>query len=163
MFHLGERLAHEEIDEMLREARVPHDGQQVNYQQLLMTLLKQGNTNDVEPRKVESGKNEVKEAGTLSNNTASEKLMALISLQTALGHFREDKMMEDIFGRSLRMLKGKAPEKIDPKVWITSLVVAFIEKKFPGERSLWQLICDKAKALLCDLDILRLAAEALFE
>ena len=72
-------------------------------------------------------------------------------------------MMEDIFGLPLHALKAKAPENIDPKVWITSLVVAFIEKNFPRERSLWQLICHKAKALIHDLDILRQAKEALFE
>ena len=170
MTNLGERITDEEIDEMVAEADGT-DGECVNYQEFLMMATQQDDGNDGEPTQGSEQavgttfrKKEQDEAEIDLNTKERENLMTLIKLQTAGGHFREDEKMEDIFGGStLEALKKKVPENLDLKVWITALVVAFIEQRFPQDRPLWQLVCEKAKALFSDLDIINQAKEALSE
>ena len=84
-----------------------------------------------------------------SFTTNHEKMMALISLQTAEGYFKKDKMMEDILGKPLDELKiGSSDEKIDENVWLTAIVIAFFEENFIKEKYLWEMAIDKAKLLV---------------
>ena len=166
MTNLGERITDEEIDEMVAEADGT-DGECVNYQEFLMMATQQdGEPTQGSEKTVRTTfrKKEQDESEIDLNTQERENLMTLIKLQTAGGHFREDEKMEDIFGGStLKALKKKVPENLDLKVWITALVVAFIEQRFPLDRPLWQLVCEKAKALFSDLGIINQAKEALSE
>jgi hypothetical protein len=94
--------------------------------------------------------------------TDHDQMMSLIALQTAEGHFKEDKVMEAIFGKTLEELKAKKPDKqLEMKVWLTALVIAFIEGRFPKQRVLWMMIIEKARALVKDPDTIT-KAEKIF-
>ena len=88
-----------------------------------------------------------------------EKLMALMDLQTASGHFKEDKLMGDIIGKPLDDLKDLAPDASPEmmEAWLTALVIAFLELKCPGAKNLWQMSVDKARAVLPDAGLIQIA------
>ena len=61
--------------------------------------------------------------------TLHEKMMALMALQTASGHFAEHKMIGDIVGKPLEDLKACVPDSKPEsmKSWLTAIVIAFLE------------------------------------
>ena len=89
-----------------------------------------------------------------------EKMMALMDLQTASGHFKEDKLIfPKIFGKPLEDLRALAPDARPELMdaWLTALVIAFLELKCPDEKNLWQMSVDKARALLPDAGLIQIA------
>ena len=80
-------------------------------------------------------------------------MMALMDLQTASGHFKEDKL---IFPKIVGKPLGDArPELMD--AWLTALVIAFLELKCSDEKNLWQMSVEKARAVLPDAEFLQIA------
>ena len=104
-----------------------------------------------------------KEYGSTDTRTMNlhEKMMALMSLQTASGHFKEDEMMGEIIGKPLDELKALAPDARPELMesWLTALVIAFLELKCPQEKNLWQMSVDKAKAVLPDVGLIQIAKD----
>ena len=88
-------------------------------------------------------------------------MMILMGLQTAVGHFKEDKAMESVFGKTLEELKSKAPEATEMKNWMTALVIAFIEERCGEEKDLWEMSIDKARAALPDPSLVDKAKDIL--
>ena len=86
------------------------------------------------------------------NMTLHEKMMALMVLQTASGHFTEDKMIGDIIGKPLVDLKAQVPDSKPEsmKSWITSIVIAFLELRCLDEKDLWEMSVEKARSVVPD-------------
>ena len=86
------------------------------------------------------------------NMTLHEKMMALMVLQTASGHFTEDEMIGDIIGKPLKDLKAQVPDSKPEsmKSWITSIVIAFLELRCLDEKDLWEMSVEKARSVVLD-------------
>ena len=84
--------------------------------------------------------------------TLHEKMMALMVLQTASGHFTEDKKIGVVIGKPLEDLKSQVPDsKPDSmKSWITSIVIAFLELRCLDEKDLWEMSVEKARSVVLD-------------
>ena len=79
-------------------------------------------------------------------------MMCLMTLQSASGFFKEDKVIGDIVGKPLTALKAKAPN-LEPETmmsWITAIVIAYLEMKCQEEKDLWEMSVDKAKTVLVE-------------
>ena len=100
-----------------------------------------------------------KDAG--KERTLHEKMMDLMTLQTASGHFAENKMIGDIIGKPLEDLKAQVPDSNPDsmKSWITAIVVAFLELRCLEEKDLWQMSVNKARATILDLGSIEKAKE----
>ena len=92
---------------------------------------------------------------------STEKMMDLMTLQTASGHFAENKMIGDIIGKPLEDLKAQVPDSNPDlmKSWITAIVVAFLELRCLEEKDLWQMSVNKARATILDLGFIEKAKE----
>ena len=97
-------------------------------------------------------KDKSKEKESKKSRTLHEKMMDLMTLQTASGHFAEHKMIGDIIGKPLEELKAQVPDsKPDSmKSWITAIVIAFLELRCLEEKDLWQMSVEKARAVILD-------------
>ena len=86
------------------------------------------------------------------NMTLHEKMMALMVLQTASGHFTEDKKIGVVIGKPLEDLKSQVPDSKPEsmKSWITSIVIAFLELRCLDEKDLWEMSVEKAKSVVLD-------------
>ena len=84
--------------------------------------------------------------------TLHEKMMALMVLQTASGHFTEDEMIGDVIGKPLKDLKAQVPDSKPEsmKSWITSIVIAFLELRCLDEKDLWEMSVEKARSVVLD-------------
>ena len=103
----------------------------------------------------ESGPMRAKESGEekeIKNMTLHEKMMALMALQTASGHFAEHKMIGDIVGKPLEDLKARVPDSKPEsmKSWLTAIVIAFLELSCLEEKDLWQMSVEKARAVVLE-------------
>ena len=99
--------------------------------------------------------------GKESKITLHEKMMALMTLQRASGHFEEHTMIGDIVGKPLDDLKAQAPDPESMKSWLTAIVVAFLELNCLEEKDLWQMSVEKAKAVLLDHGLVENAKQLL--
>ena len=88
----------------------------------------------------------------IKNMTLHEKMMALMVLQTASGHFTEDEMIGDVIGKPLEDLKSQVPDSKPEsmKSWITSIVIAFLELRCLDEKDLWEMSVEKARSVVLD-------------
>ena len=91
----------------------------------------------------------------ISTKTLHDKMMALMTLQSASGHFTEHQMIGDIVGKPLKYLKAEVlrfgdskPETM--KSWLTAVVIAFLELKCQDEKDLWEMSVEKAKTVVID-------------
>ena len=86
------------------------------------------------------------------NMTLHEKMMALMVLQTASGHFTENEMIGVVIGKPLEDLKAQAPDwkPESMKYWITSIVIAFLELRCLDEKDLWEMSVEKARSVVLD-------------
>jgi len=92
----------------------------------------------------------------------SSKTKSLIDLQTFEGSFVLDSALAALLGVSITILDGRLtwlPANVvglsaerRKKVWATVLAIKLFEKQLAGERSVWQLVVDKAKAWLGVVD-----------
>jgi len=90
------------------------------------------------------------------------QLVALSSLQTAAGYFREDKIIGTIIGEKFEVFKKQCIDmKLEIKVWLTALIIAFIEKKYPEEKDSWEMIVEKAKDWLGKTEVIVAASDCL--
>ena len=99
------------------------------------------------------------------NMTLHEKMMALMVLQTASGHFTEDKKIGVVIGKPLEDLKSQVPDSKPEsmKSWITSIVIAFLELRCLEEKELWQMSVEKARATILDLGFIEKAKEMIVQ
>ena len=75
-----------------------------------------------------------------------DKIVALTSLQTAAGYFKEDNIVESIIGKKFAVFKNECGEKnIETNVWLTALIIAYLEKNFSDEKDTWELIVETRK------------------
>merc|ERR1712004_284566 len=97
----------------------------------------------------------------ISNKTLHDKMMALMALQSASGHFAENKMIGDIVGKPLEDLKAEVPDSKPETMesWLTAVVVAFLEVKCQKEKDLWGMSVEKAKTVVIDQTFVQLAKE----
>ena len=99
------------------------------------------------------------------NMTLHEKMMALMVLQTASGHFTEDEMFGDIIGKPLEDLKAQVPDSKPEsmKSWITSIVIAFLELRCLDEKDLWEMSVEKARSVVLDQGFIENAKKIIAE
>ena len=95
--------------------------------------------------------------------TLHEKMMELMTLQTASGHFAENKRIGDIIGKPIEDLKALAPKPESVESWITAIVVAFLELRCLDEKDLWQMSVNKARATIPDLGYIEIAKEVILQ
>jgi len=94
--------------------------------------------------------------------TNMDKIVALTSLQTAAGYFKEDNIIKTIIGDKFAVFQEQCKGgNIESRVWITALIIAFIQKNFPDERDSWELIVEKAEDWLGNTDVIVSAAQCL--
>ncbi len=73
-----------------------------------------------------------------------EDLMTqLIQLQKSSGEFQWGNAIEVALDMNQDQIKGANPE-VEEGVWVTILVICFLEKKMLEEKELWELVVDKA-------------------
>jgi hypothetical protein len=80
-----------------------------------------------------------------STKSAADKVLALISLQEFEGSWPAD---DKKVGEIMRFEIPKAPGGEELKVWVTLLVVKFLEEKCSGEEGTWGLVVEKARGWL---------------
>merc|ERR1711892_1585736 len=91
-----------------------------------------------------------------------DKIVALTSLQTAAGFFKSDDIIEKIIGNKFEAFKKQSEgKKIDAKVWVTALIISYIEQSFPEEKDTWELIVEKAREWLGKTDVILMATQCL--
>ena len=95
--------------------------------------------------------------------TLHEKMMALMALQTASGHFAEHKMIGDIVGKPLEDLKARVPDSKPEsmKSWLTAIVIAFLELSCLEEKDLWHMSAEKAKAAVLERGFVEIAKKVI--
>ena len=87
--------------------------------------------------------------------TNLDRLEALISSQTSVGFFKENTIIKNIIGDKFDEFQQQCQNKnMESKVWLTALIIAFIEKSFPKEKDVWELIIEKARSWIGDTDII---------
>ena len=77
-----------------------------------------------------------------------DTLTELINLQTANGSFKYGKAIQDLIGMTENQIIEKIQESEADGVWITAVALAILEKKFPEDKELWELIAKKAKTFI---------------
>ena len=99
-----------------------------------------------------SGNSKIAKVREGTEMTLHEKMMALMALQTASGHFAEHKMIGDIIGKPLEDLKACVPDSKpgSMKSWLTAIVIAFLELSCLEEKDLWQMSAEKARAAVLE-------------
>jgi len=95
--------------------------------------------------------------------TNMDKIVALTSLQTASGYFKEDNIIESIIGDKFAVFQEQCKRRnVETRVWITALIIAFIQKNFPDEKDSWELIVEKAQDWLGNTHAILCEAQCLF-
>jgi hypothetical protein len=79
-----------------------------------------------------------------TSESESEKVLALIALQDFEGSWPYDKEVGQIMGFEI----PQRPKGGEQKVWVTLLVVCFLEQKMSGEEGTWGLVVEKARGWL---------------
>ena len=86
----------------------------------------------------------------------------LTSLQTAAGYFKEDAIIEILIGEKFLIFQKQCvAENIETSVWVTALVISYIEMKFQNEKDSWAMIVEKARNWLQKADLIIRASECL--
>eukprot|EP00092_Neocalanus_flemingeri_P009192 GFUD01009893.1.p1 GENE.GFUD01009893.1~~GFUD01009893.1.p1 ORF type:complete len:803 (+),score=226.34 GFUD01009893.1:227-2635(+) len=98
----------------------------------------------------------------IKQKTSMEKILALTSFQTAAGYFTEDKIVENIIGEKFSVFKNQSiKKKIGNQVWVTALIIAYIELNMPADKDTWDMIVQKARDWLENSDVVVAATECL--
>ena len=77
-----------------------------------------------------------------------ESLTNLIHLQLADGSFKFGKILENLTGMTEQELMEKCYRGEDGITWITAIAFAVLEKFFPNDKDLWDLVVNKAKLFI---------------
>ena len=87
-----------------------------------------------------------------SSKSAADKVLALISLQDFEGSWVPRTVVEEI----MCLQVPKNPKAGDQKVFITLVVVCFLEQKMASEEGTWALVVEKARGWLESWGIMNL-------
>ena len=77
-----------------------------------------------------------------------ENLTNLIHLQLADGSFKYGQALENLIGMTEQELMEKCYKDEDSATWITAVAFATLEKIFPNDKDLWDLVANKAKLFI---------------
>ena len=77
-----------------------------------------------------------------------ESLTNLINLQLADGSFKFGKTLENLIGMTEQELMENCYKGEDSITWITAVAFAILEKFFPNDKDLWDLVANKAKLFI---------------
>merc|ERR1712210_80108 len=78
----------------------------------------------------------------------NESLTNLIHFQLANGSFKFGQALENLIGMSEQELMEKCYKGEDSTTWITAVAFATLEKFFPNDKDLWDLVANKAKLFI---------------
>lgn len=78
-----------------------------------------------------------------------DPLQKIIALQTFEGYWNLDAPLRKVVGL---LAQHKAPQGVDSKAWATVLAVTFLERKTPGDKEAWEMVVDKARGWLKDME-----------
>ena len=97
--------------------------------------------------------------------TLSEKVWLLTLLQSDSGHFPVHKIIGDIIGRPIRELKARVPDskRSSLATWVTAIVIAFLELKCSVERGHWEMMVEKARTVVLNLEFIEKAKKFIAE
>jgi len=139
MSNLGEKLTDAEIEEMVREADVNGDGQ-VNYDQFVQMMMQ---SNRVDSPSVSRA--------SVPNTTSLKPILnELLDHQKLDGSFKANSNLSAILRLSLPQIQTIPSLDGDSKtlpldIWVTALVLGFMEKILASLYTEWELIAIKAK------------------
>lgn len=74
-----------------------------------------------------------------------QQLEQLVRLQEASGAWPSSDNVAALLGTTLKRLASAAPSGVDPKLWITLVVVAVLETKHVATKTQWALLVQKAR------------------
>ena len=77
-----------------------------------------------------------------------DDLNPIIELQKSSGIFRWGPVLEKIFGANLAEMMSKRGPGCPEELWLTALVIAFLETKMAERKASWELLVMKAKKSL---------------
>ena len=77
-----------------------------------------------------------------------ESLTNLIHLQLADGSFKFGQALENLIGMTEQELVEKCYKDEDSATWITAVAFATLEKIFPNDKDIWDLVANKAKLFI---------------
>eukprot|EP00090_Calanus_glacialis_P006199 TRINITY_DN14861_c0_g1_i2.p1 TRINITY_DN14861_c0_g1~~TRINITY_DN14861_c0_g1_i2.p1 ORF type:complete len:655 (-),score=152.05 TRINITY_DN14861_c0_g1_i2:36-1769(-) len=93
-----------------------------------------------------------------------QNLLMLTSLQTAIGYFKEDELVEKLIGQKFDIFRTECMDKnIETRVWLTAIIIAFIEEEFSDEKDSWEMIVEKAREWLNRDDLILAAYNCLMQ
>ena len=84
----------------------------------------------------------------LSPVSKDDDLTKLIHLQMANGSFKFGQVFQDLIGMTESQIMEKFHETEVDGIWITAVALELLEKKFPQDKELWELIAKKAKIFI---------------
>ena len=81
-----------------------------------------------------------------SSNPALEKVLAFIERQSFEGWWNyEDNLVKELLGFDESKALPTSPQGIEGKVWMTLLIVVFLETKMEAQKGVWELVVEKAR------------------
>ena len=93
-----------------------------------------------------------------------QNLLMLTSLQTAIGYFKEDELVEKLIGQKFDIFRTECMDKnIETRVWLTAIIIAFIEEEFSDEKDSWEMIVEKAREWLNRNELINAAYDCLMQ
>ena len=90
--------------------------------------------------------------GDRSPKSAADRVLALISLQDFEGCWVPTTEVDEIMGFEIPV----NPKTGDQMIWITLVVVCFLEQKMASEEGTWALVVQKARSWLEALELMNL-------
>ena len=88
------------------------------------------------------------------NNENKDHLMKLLAKQKLGGFWEAKPEVISLLGKAAEQIFDKMPKEIEKKeIWLTIVVVCFLELKFPKSQGAWTLISQKAVEYLEDLEL----------
>ena len=77
-----------------------------------------------------------------------DKLDMIIDLQGSSGMFKWGKVLETCLGGTEVEVAGKCESGLDQNLWLTALVIAYLEIQMMSKKDLWELVVQKARKYL---------------
>jgi hypothetical protein len=132
----------------LQEMRVITESVQTSTVSLMRCHL--SNDSDYEECELDYVEEDKEETAECSESKSKiQNLLMLTSLQIAVGYCKEDQLVGKMIGSNFEMFRKECEDKgIATRVWLTALIIAFIEQNFSDEKDSWELILEKAREWL---------------
>merc|ERR1712226_1522397 len=157
MTNLGEKLADEEVDDMIREADVDGDGQ-INYEEFIKMMMAGGPAHTAAPApaacitSAPAAAVPVRIAAPPPPAAAAvatgggDALQSVVLLQAFDGSWVPSERLCEVLGVDAATMAYKSC--VSGEAWATALALAFLELHLAARADEWALVANKAKIFL---------------